>query len=256
MERMVSLGGLAAFIALAVGAMGELLQSFGSRLTDVVDLANDAAGVVAFLAVFAYFDDDVRSSLQWPQRVALASLALGAAAATVVPFMWYAYVVQARAAAMPRLLSFESGWETVIYSGSGTDAPELISAPGNWPDSSNHVALLVLDHPRIPGLKVYDFYPDWTGYKNLVFMASAVGEKALEVSVRVHDKDHNWSSIDRFGRRILIEPEPKMYRISLDEIREAPHNRDMDLARIDAIIFYVQNPNGGERILIDDIRLE
>ena len=108
---------------------------------------------------------------------------------------------------------------------------------------------------RFHGIRIEQPVPDWSGFDALSFTVATIGPESSELRVRIHDETYAGEPGDRFVRSTPIGPEPATVRITLEEIRNAPANRPMDLTDIDRVLFDMPAAEFVD-FYIDDLRFE
>ena len=246
---------LAAGIAFSLGIVSEFLQVYGPRDADLADLGRNALGIVGFLAFAAALDPPITRNLEIVRRITFVLLTSPILIAAVAPPIWYSYSIVQRTRAIPWLLRFDAAWESEIYRTPSADPPVVLPVPDNWPAKSGNLARISLDQSLQPAL-IIEPHADWSGFDAFSFIAASTDTKEHEITVRINDIFHNNSFSDRFNRRVSVSQQPQLFRFSLDEIRESPRHRQMDLTAIEGIIIFKRNAADGDAIFVDDFRLE
>jgi hypothetical protein len=107
-----------------------------------------------------------------------------------------------------------------------------------------------------PGVTIDEPSPDWRGYHRLVFSVVSDLEAPLNLTIRVHDALHDQRYSDRFNRTLKIVPGVNRVVIPLDDIRQAPGERQMDMARIRGIVIFGHRPPAPTHVFLGPLRLE
>jgi len=240
----------AAIGSILTAISGELLQAFGPGDASVADLIRDATGVSGSLLLILAVDDRLNFG---PRRFFRTVFFLGGlllCGATVVPAATNAHAFVGRANSLPVLLSFDHDWEKIFYKAFA--GARVARAP--LTSDGNLVALVTMGRAGYSGLDIEPF-PNWTGYNALRFTASVVGDKTGQVTIRIHDANHNWHYTDRFRRTFEIDANSREFVIPLAEILTLDSGRRMRFDEIRSIIFFMVDTDGTEKLIIDDIRL-
>ena len=238
--------------SLCVGTaiIGELLQISTAGDASVVDLANDGAGVAGALLLMTYFDNDVLPSLKHKSRFLVLAAGLLIMGTAFHPAVSISHTLLARAAALPELMTFDHGWERVLYRSYGGAA--VIRIPLG--DDKDLVAVVSMGRAQYSGL-VIEPYPDWRGYTALRFSILTLGHTPRRVTLRIDDVAHNGQYSDRFNRVFEIDSSVSEFVIPLSEISALENGRRLRLDAVRSMIFFMVNTDGSEKIIIDDIRL-
>jgi hypothetical protein len=185
-------------------------------------------------------------------RTAAFSLMLGIA-------LQFAFVVDVyikRDRLFPTLLRLDgSRWERQLVSIRGAQfVPTDVVGPlasGEAP-----FALLRLRPGRAPGLRFEEPYPNWVGYKKLVFTVDAAVEPTVTLTIRVYDAEFEGADEDRFEKNVLLLGGRQSIEIPLEDIRRAPAVREMDLRRIRGIELFAWHLGQATDLYVGPLRLE
>ena len=244
---------LSAFvITVMVGAATEVLQTLHA-LGDpsLTDLLRDTAGAAAFLLIAWGFTSAQRHRAA---AVAVAAvLFIGAGWTLVVTSASYV----ARDRAYPTLFALDGTWwerEFIELEGNRLTAgtgPGLDGSP-----SATRLARLDLTPRLYSGIAFDEPYPDWRGREALSFTIVSDLDAPLTMAIRVHDAAHDQRYRDRFNRRLTIAPGVNQVRIPIEEIRNAPDRRQMDLRRIRGILLFAYGLKKPAHVFLGPLRLE
>ena len=127
------------------------------------------------------------------------------------------------------------------------------------PSTSRKVGQVTLSDGAWPGILFHDLWPDWRPYSMLIIDLVVAGEAPLDINVRVHDRIHEQGDQaykDRFNLTNRLRPGPQTLRISIDEIRNAPEGRIMELSQIDGIVIFCSAKDAGRQFKLLELRLE
>jgi hypothetical protein len=241
-------------LALGLGILTELLQIPLERDASLADLLDDALGAWAGMAGFAWFDSRVSRGA----RVAM--LVSGALAGLVIvqPLAAALQAYAAKRAAFPVIADYRRSLDDYFldYRSVSISHEPL---PVRWSGFDGESALRVSFEPgRWPGIELFEVEPGWTGFDALVLDLTNPADRSVELIVRVHDRAHNGDLDDRFNRRLTLRPETRStIRIPLEDVRNAPRSRSLNLSRVSTLMLFVDGDRvaGGE-IFVSSIRLE
>ena len=110
-----------------------------------------------------------------------------------------------------------------------------------------------------PGVALHDIWPDWSDYRTLIIDVDVDGEHAIELSVRIHDREHIHGQqlySDRFNTRFTLEPRRHLLNIPIASVVEAPRNRQMNVRDIQSLILFSTTAYSGRSFCLHEIRLE
>jgi hypothetical protein len=108
------------------------------------------------------------------------------------------------------------------------------------------------------GINLFYFPGDWRGYMVVNFSVYNPDDEELALHVRIHDRLHRRHAMkftDRFHKRFVISAGWNDLSVSLQEVYNAPSDRQMDMARIENFgIFVVRQPRA-RVIYLDNVYL-
>jgi hypothetical protein len=244
-----------AFVATALtGLLSEASQIFRDRDADFWDFVRDLSGAFAFLAgVFAI----VRFRLRQIRRAILAALASTVVLlASVTPLAITAYAYSIRDSYFPHILDFERASISTFITESECKLDRVEPPAGFDLPSDRRVGKLTLYPGMYPGIRIDDPYPDWTGYSTFALRCWSDQSEPFNLVVRIDDRHHNQEVNDRYNRSFLISPGLNTIEIPLEEVRNAPIRRSMDMAGIDVIFLFVFENQDTLELYLDDPVLE
>ena len=130
----------------------------------------------------------------------------------------------------PVLGDFESPLEISRWSGNGNmNRTKDLAQHGKF---SLRIELPVR---KYSGFSLNYFPNDWTGYTYLNFNVYYPGTEPFYMICRIHDRQHHRNGYryrDRFNRRVDLHHGWNKIKINLDEVRQAPEGREMDMSKI------------------------
>jgi hypothetical protein len=249
---------LIAFAATALlGAATELAQVPTGRDASWFDLGNDVLGAIAFLSIFAAFDQR-RAGESKSRRQAFARL-LGLAALAVLffPLAWTGYAYARRASAFPEIANFAEGIDGGFLH-SRYSHIEIAPLPEPWAAFPNERALRIEFQPASwPGIEFKETPPDWRGYDALILDVTNPQRTELEFLVRIDDRAHNWRLVDRYNRRLRIAPATRTtFRIPLSDIETAPRDRTFDLRNVARMLVFQSKNTAPEVMYLSRVWLQ
>jgi hypothetical protein len=234
--------GQAFALTIVTGIVIEYLQSLQRRLPSSFDVATDAAGAAAGLAVWSLL---TRSRGVGPpgrdRRMAWALVAIALAGITFVAWRpLHAVVAYAnRAASFPSIAHFRSAQDLYFVTTNGK-AAELVALPAPWAQREGERALrLTYDAKHAPAVQVVEPSPDWRGYSVIAADLTNAGDTEVRLTFRIHDAAHDWSHEDRMNLPLVLAPGTRTtVRVALAEVQAAPASRPMDLSRIANVMLF------------------
>lgn len=97
---------------------------------------------------------------------------------------------------------------------------------------------------------------DWRGYDHLKFDIFNPDTEDLRILLRIDDLNRNWYETDRYNTWLDLKPGWNYLEISLDEVRLAPKDRELDMSQIRQIILSSNRLPQAKEIYTDNWRLE
>jgi hypothetical protein len=251
---------LLAFAAVLVaGALSEFSQVTGPRDADAWDLARNVSGSLVALMILATFDSRMTGSGAWKKpafRNGLRAAAIILLLANFAPVAIRAEAYRQRAARMPVLHSFDSPWELIFMDAYGATI-ELVPPPKDWVDNDNRLVGKLTFHPgRFPGVNFREPYPDWSPYRYLDLKLYSEQDEDVDVVIRIDDMHSDYVYEDRFNKQMTLGPGWNSLRISLEEVRSDPKERELDMTAIARVILFVVRPEEPISLYLVDMKLE
>lgn len=234
----------AAIVAAILGGVTELIQIPVGRDASWTDLWHDGLGIGGALALRAAVDR--RLGIRRLVRAGLILLSVSSLIPIALPIVRVARAYAYRAQLFPRLADFSTDRDSFWTVGVGA---RRIFRPGSL--EVDFVA------ERYPGVSWFEPEPDWSRFGSLVLDIENPNDSAMEVTLRVHDRQHRSSYSDRFNREFDLAPnERRTVRVSTDDIAQAPRGRRLDLAHIAGVAVFRSGPPGPRRMIIYALKLE
>lgn len=152
----------------------------------------------------------------------------------------------------PVLSNFESSRDLAIWNGNIERVTESVC-------EGQYSLAMHFGTQRYSAVGSYALPRDWRGYHELVFLLHNPYSEALPIVLRINDRQHEQAGpryADRFNRGLIVQPGWNEYRIALDEVRQAPEGRAMNMAEIQQVQLFVQALEQPRTLYLDDMRLE
>jgi uncharacterized membrane protein YeaQ/YmgE (transglycosylase-associated protein family) len=236
--------GFAGLVGAGAGLLSEIIQRPLARDASWEDVVADTIGAVLALALYAVFDRATPFK-RW-HRFAAAVVAISCVAIFVTPIVRMARAYVHRNAQFPVLADFHSRIELYWTLSVGVNR-EIV-------DDALEVEFSDVE---FPGVAFHEPVPDWRRYKTLAIDVENPAALPFKLVVRVHDRRHNRMFSDRFNRNFVLAPaERRTLKIPLEDIRNAPRGRFMDMAHISDITLFKGSSGGSLELRIHSLRLE
>lgn len=237
----------AGVLTILLGIVAEIIQTMlPGRAFELKDILSNTIGALSFLA-FAYpFVENINMI---KAGIRLMSLIL------IIAFMYPIYVAAIDTLHMqqefPLLASFETERELRRWE----DGDAQISKSLEHATHEN-CSLEVHFYPgRHQRFSSKYFMNNWSSYHVLMFDIFLTGESTIPLTVRIDDKDHNQSFDDRYNGKFILNPGMNHIAIDLEDIRNAPATRSMDMKNIALICLFSYELTEQRTLYIDNMRL-
>ncbi|MCK4306168.1 MAG: VanZ family protein [Candidatus Eisenbacteria sp.] len=249
---------LALIATCLIAGATESVQYFTARDADIMDFMRDLAGAVSFLAICWSFDSNCgRVWRKCGNKTILLFRLFGVLLllTAFVPLALWGCAYLHRRAAFPQICSFESYWERRFLEAQDAILQFVAPPPGWKAADGDRVAKLTLTPAEYPGVAVVEPYPDWRGYESLGFEVYSELQDTVSLVIRINDIHHTESYYDRYNKAIKVAPGVNQFRLSLEDIRTAPREREMDMRNVSTIVLFALSPTEAFSVYVDDIHL-
>ncbi|WP_372987103.1 succinyl-CoA synthetase subunit beta [Marinobacter sp.] len=234
---------------LLLGILIELLQSGTDRQADWHDILRNLLGVWLVLAWRPVFSRntgvDARSWFLPVVTVILLLFELGATG-TVAARQWQI------SHQLPLLYDFRNGNPAPFWSGSLVPSDRYTA---NQPQSLK----VELGTETYSGISLDNLPADWRGYRQLTITLFNPDQEPLTLILRINDVTHDRGDNaygDRFNTRLVLAPGANTFTINLDEVRNAPASRTMDMANIRRLGLFAVRLPAPRTVYLLDLRLD
>lgn len=238
------------FAVIGLSLLSEAAQIPTSRHASIEDLIADLLGAAGFVCIAIACSRSVAGHKI--RRVVLVLLGVAFIAWPLQPLAKVSAAYVERHQIMPSLVRFDSRFASTFFRMQNAELTERI-------DSLDSVSATILlkDGPW-PGIVFNDLWPNWEPYAALVIGIENPDSDELRIIISVHDRDHRGEQrySDRFNRSIELAPGRQALRIELNDIQDAPADRQMNMAEIDGLVFSATRQESGRRFVLHEIRLE
>ena len=232
-------------LLIAFGLAMEGIQSLVGRQPSGQDAWANAGGVLA--GALFYTQRATRPSLR---VIAILGGVLVLAWATHEPSMTVFDAIRTRLE-MPMIASFERRQEVARWDHASSKIARVA-------DHRTHgeYSLRVDFYPaRYPGVSI-EPAPNWTGFQYLRLEVYLAADRPFDLTIKIFDAEHNGDIDDRFNRTLLLRPGANFVEIPLEEVSNAPIERQMDLRRIRSLSIFAVSLEEPRTLYFDNIRLE
>jgi VanZ family protein len=253
--------GMAFLGVVVLGVVTEVVQSFSStRFAEWSDLLFDILGAVGALGMYMIFDPRLTGRVAiWrraPRKQLVHAGVVGLVVVALIPVLGWSYAYWDRAAKFPSLVQFSSAWEMKFVKESNS-VVQIVPPPSGWGKPRvDTVGQVVFSPKHYSGIRIEEPYADWRGFLHFHFEVYSELARVQSLVIGIHDVHHNHEYADRFNQVVTISPGLNHIHIPLDDIRQAPVGRELDLSAIKAIRLFAISPPEEFSLYVDNIRLE
>ena len=236
-------------ICLALGILIELFQYDFHRTPDAGDVFRDMIGGL----VGMFFFMGSRKALRAKALATCQIITIGLVGLQVYPVLTALADEYLALKQFPVLSSFETPWEIARWKGSAARAI----------DSSVHLdgkcsLRVLLGTERYSGVGLEYFPRDWKGARSFRFSVFNPSQQMLSLTCRIHDLQHEngeQSFADRFNRQYEAPAGWTTIDIDVQDIRNAPKGRQMDMRHIAGVGIFAVNLPQPRVVYIDYVGL-
>jgi VanZ family protein len=236
-------------ITLLLGGAIEFMQYGTARTSDIGDVLRDLTGSLIALA-FASPGVGLRTvRLRYSLRVCVSLLLL----IQLWPVTRSLIDEAIACHQFPILSNLETPFEIDRWSGSA-----VLSVETQPLIAQGKLLKLALTTDKYSGAALDYFEGDWALFKRLEISLFNPGANSLRITCRIHDVQHadgNEEYEDRFNRSFLLLPGWNHIEIDLNEVKESPVNRRMDMHRIRGVGLFATSLPTPRIIYLDNVRL-
>lgn len=236
----------------ALSMLSEIAQIPTGRDASINDIIADLLGAAGFVAIAVVFSPSI--SIRKGRGRYFIILGLACIAWPLAPLAKVSAAYLERNQALPLLVRFDSSLGQTFFRLQNSNFKRVLRANMNLVTAE----ISLLDGPW-PGIIFHDIWPNWEPYSTLVIVIENPEFESLPINIRVHDRAHTLGDQpynDRFNMTHSMQPGHYTLQISLEQIRNAPEARQMDLSQIDGIVVFCSSKDAGRVFSLIEIRLE
>jgi hypothetical protein len=248
---------IAGTVSLIIGFAVEVYQIVGPRDADFFDLLRNLAGVVAFLGLWASFDNELVPHRLKQRRSILIGLSALILVVPSLPVIAALETYRQRNARFPVLVDADA-WRGRWFLRAHDAYIEIAPSPTNSDQDREDLAvrLTLLPDEDYPGMELTEPCPDWSAYEALNIKLESILDTNWQFVLSVSDRQHNGTIEDRYTLSQTLMPGRQQITIPLSELSRTPSGRNLDLTAISKINLYTLRVSDTSRLWIYDLRLE
>jgi VanZ family protein len=235
---------------LAVGGGVEAVQGLFGRYPGWADLGRDFIGSLLAMS----FLTPARRDLPRGRRRIVQAAVLGLLLVALMPLAraladeWDAW------RAFPVLADFEAPFELDRWSGDAA-----LSIDHHIVANGRRALRIDLNTDQYSGVALHYGLGDWRGWDWITFSIFNPDAEPIRLVCKINDHLHDVSGYrysDRFNRSIDVGSGWQRVRIALDDVRQSPRKREMDLGRITEFNLFAVSLPHPRTIYLDRLTLE
>ena len=232
------------------GGLFEWLQGYSGRSANWRDAFANCAGAAAGLLIL-----EARWTGQAAVRWGLypAGIVIGFVGASDSLAQLSDVIRQYRS--VPSLSSFETDAELQRWSLKQQTSASRTCKQATHGESSLQIELQPDDYS---GVDLRWPWPRWSEFEEFKFDVRLDQGQPLELTVKVFDREHTrrgFPHADRFHKTVVLSPGWQTVSIPLEQIRQAPSGRVMNLREIAGVEFFVRELGAERTLHLDHLRL-
>lgn len=235
-------------VTLALGTSIELLQYGTSRAPNSGDILRDITGslLVLSFAPLSTTLKPLKQRLHIQSSVTLLTLVLlwpFAKSLIDETISWFQF---------PLLSSFDTPFEIDRWSGNDLSIASITATPGN------KLLKLSLKTTKYSGVTLKHFNDNWTSARTLNIRFFNPDTEPLKITCRINDARHNATEQryeDRYNRSFTLIQGWNQIDIDLDEVKDSPADRKMDMSQISGLGFFTVSLPAPRILYIDKVQL-
>ncbi len=235
-------------LVLAVGIFVEIVQyGLAGHSSSWQDVGRDLGGGIIGLA-WVYWRIVTRK-----QRWMLLAVVSSVVVISTIPLVVSLVDEVLAKSEFPLLASFETERELSRW-----QAKTDISRVENPVRKGRFALRLPLTTDTYSGIGLKYFPGNWRGMKGLKLSVYNPEFSSLKLTFRIHDRFHTQGEqvySDRFNRSLPMQPGWNDVFIGMDDVKNAPKDREMDLGAIDGFGLFASYLKGEQIIYLDDVHL-
>jgi len=213
----------------ALGAAIELIQPFFGRSRELDDLFMNYIGVLLSLIIFT------RHSINLLFKVGYFIVL----SYFLLPAVTTAYDEVKMRIEFPTIASFDNEISLTRWK---ADQPLSLVTSKQLPDAQDKMMKITFVPRKYSGVALRYFQGNWSKFSQLSFDFYNPYEQTLSVTLIITDKHYDKGKPnpkDRFDKVLQVKPGYNDINISLDEIKQGVALRQMDLANVAGVDFYM-----------------
>ena len=233
------------FVGLAMGVVIEILQTLFERDSSVGDLYKNFLGIMSGLGFVALTQQKILRN-----KIVAALFSFGFFLLGVAPLLQISWDYSQREKILPLVTAFEEKWFTRFFD---LNHAALLGVNTN---DGKKLYRVRFDPARYSGISLIEPEGNWSAYHKLRFQVFSDNASNVSLELKIYDGKHNQNHNDRFNKSFTIQPGLNEIIVGLDQVRNAPINRKLDLADISSVQLFLINVESSLFLRLSDLLLE
>ena len=238
---------LAVFVVLVGGGV-EVLQLFVGRYCELMDVLFDALGALTGWLLYLAWRKKITFLLQVSPLIVMSVL-------IVFGPVWLAYQDQSSMRDdFPVLADFENKNELARWE---LNDARILLQPSHVRHGGSALAVN-FGMSEYPGIALHQMVSDWRNYRYLKLNVFNPQKSAARLSLKIYDHQHphnDYAYRDRFNANYDLKPGWNALEVALEDVRQAPKGRQMNMADIVDISLFLQDQTQPVLLYLDYLRL-
>ncbi len=235
----------ALLITLLLSVTIEMVQLTIGRQASIGDLLNNLLGSLLALYIF-----QLRLLLSSRMKLGLVSLLTLLLLWSLTPLLSIAADTAIAHHKHPIIANFETPFEQSRW--------DSQSPLGIIQRESKQLLAHIDSTEKYPGFTLTPRVSDWRGYAFFQFEMYNGSDQIWPLYLRINDRLHSKRGShynDRYNREMSLKPGWNRFQINLQQVKQAPIQRTMDMAHISGVTFYFMKESPLETIRLDNLVL-
>lgn len=235
-------------VGLLIGVGIEILQGVLQREASVDDLFKNLLGILSGLS-FVVLTQQKRLRNKIISGFVSASFLLSG----IAPLFQISWGYLQREKTFPIITAFEEEWFSRFVHLS--DA-EFVGVTKLAIEDGEKFHQIRFDPEKYPGVEVIEPEKNWSTYHTLQFQVYSNNVVDIILVLKIVDDIHNQDYNDRFNQRFIIRPGLNEIIVNLQQIRDAPVSRELDLTNVSGVQLFLLNVESPLFLGLSDLYLE
>ncbi len=257
--RWIHLVWITTLFSFSTGLAIEILQLFVDRSFSLIDVANDIVGGLAGLILFQLYSLTDKKPLL-PKRtlltryvcyVSIFFLLSSLGSRTFIMVLIDQVNIKNH---FPILSNFETPFEIERW---GYRSATL-SLSDNPNRQGSYAMKIVFSADQYPDVTLKNFVVDWSSYNTIGYSLFNTERETIEIAMKVYDNahmDNGYRYNDRFNRIIHLKPGWNDLNFLLDDIKNAPRKRQMNMKSIRSFSLFMIDLERPVTLYLDNLHL-